>query len=177
MQPHSMCAVALANYVWNSATWMELEKVQMRVDYKDRYGASKFNIYELWNIQRDRDDREMRVQIMRGGGGINCTITLRRNTPQEGAEVTMTHSEQHIAGLREVFYLYKEKISSGKHYNSLKYGDFEGYNNHPDRRRIALYCDLRMSAHTFVRIKYELEITDVKSKILQFPTPENRRAA
>jgi hypothetical protein len=136
----------------------------MRVEYQNRFGEYKVNIYDLWNIRRDTDDREMKVQIMRSGGGVNCTITLRRSSVQEGSEITMTHSEQHIAGLREVYHLYKEKISSGKHYNSLVYKDFNGYNNDSKRERIVLSCEIKMNDKYFVPIEYKLEATSIALK-------------
>jgi hypothetical protein len=159
-----MCAVALANYIWNSSENPTVERCNMDIWYTDREGLYKLNKYELWNINHSNDDREMEVQIIRGGGGINCKISLRRESRQEGSKVEMTHSEQHVAGLREEYYLWKQKVQSGRHYNSRAYGQFEGFNNHPDRKKLVLYCEVKTSSGNFVTNKYELEITSIVLK-------------
>jgi hypothetical protein len=159
-----MCAVALANYVWNSYEYVEVEKCSMDIWYTNKEGLYKLNKYVIYNVSQSSDRREMEAQIVRDGGGINCKITMRRDTRQEGCKVEMTHSEQHVAGLREEYYLWKQKIASGRHYNSKAYGQYEGYNNHPDRKKLVLYCEVKTDSGNFVTHKYELEIMSIQLK-------------
>jgi len=132
----------------------------MNVEYRKK-GIYKLNKYELSNFILCSDNKEFRVHIMRGGGGITCDITVRRSSKDEGSEVQMTHSQQHVAGLREVFKLYKRRIASGLHYNSMKYGSFEGDVIHPQRKRMRLYCNVKRKDGGFAPVPYELEIKQI----------------
>ncbi|MBD3279419.1 MAG: hypothetical protein GF390_01765 [Candidatus Pacebacteria bacterium] len=160
MQPHSMCALALASYYWNLSQPATITGCTMSVDYQTKGGKYKSNKYILSNIQESTDRRELKVHIMRGGGGIACTITIRRNTLQVGASVVMTHSQQHIAGLREEFRLMRKSIVNGQHYNSRKYRRFEG-EAHADGRAMTLRCEIKKDDGSFTTVPYSLKITGI----------------
>lgn len=162
MQPHSMCAVALAGYVWNRPEPKHVTSCVMGVEYK-RDGTYRKNIYRLSNILTSPDNREMRVHIVRDGGGISCEITLRRSSTQEGSEVTMTHGQIHVSGLREVYNLYKNKVSSGMHYNSERYRNFKG-DVSSNRKKMQLWCEVKNRYGNFITVLYELELQQVAEK-------------
>lgn len=164
MQPHSMCALAMANIIWNSYDESEVSSAKMDVSYRNKYNEYKTNKYELSNI-RIISDREFTVLILRGGGGISCTMTVRRKKLEEGTDVEMTHSQNHVSGLREVFRLSKNKIGSGLHYNSMKYRCFAGEGSHPERKALNLVCEIKKDDGKFFTAKYELTVTGLVRKI------------
>lgn len=159
MQPHSMCAVALAGYVWNRPEIKQVSSGVMHVEYR-KDGTYKKNIYRLGNIHVSPDGREIKVRIIRDGGGISCEITIRRSSAQEGSEVTMTHGQIHVAGLREVYNLYKLKVASGLHYNSERYRAFAGEFS-SDRKKLRFVSEVKNRSGSFVPVGYELELTQV----------------
>lgn len=163
MQPHSMCALALATYVWNRPQRMEVTSATMDVEYR-QHGLYKLNRYELSNFVQCTDGTDFRVKVMRSGGGLSCDVTVRRQSLTEGAQVEMTHSQQHTAGLREVFNLSKGRIANGRHYNSQRYGAFAGEVIHPERKRLRLYCDVKLKNGNFLKVPYELEIKSIYTK-------------
>jgi hypothetical protein len=163
MQPHSMCAVALAAYVWNRPRRLEVTSSVMNVEYY-KNGRYKLNKYELSNFIQCTDGTDFRVHIMRSGGGIACDVTVRRFSLSEGTRVEMTHSQQHVAGLREEFRLMKKRIINGRHYNSQRYRNFEGEAIHPDRKRFKFYCEVKQQNGYFVELPYELEIKTIYTK-------------
>lgn len=154
MQPHSMCAVALAGYVWNRPEPKKIKSCSMEVEYKSN-GLYKKNIYRLSNISISSDDREMDVHIIRDGGGISCTMNIRRSSKSEGSQVTMTHGQIHVAGLREVYNLYKNNISGGMHYNSQRYKGFKGTIS-ASREKVVLDCEVIQKNGSVAEVKYEL---------------------
>lgn len=159
-----MCALAAANLVWNTHEDMSgLSMVKMDVSYVDKYGKYKTNKYELSNFQF-KDEREFSVMIIRGGGGIACTMSIRRRSAEEGSEVEMTHSQNHVSGLREVFSLSKNKIKGGRHYNSKMYRCFEGEGHHPERKGMNLICEIKRPTGNFGNSKYELSVTSIVKK-------------
>lgn len=160
MQPHSMAAVALAGYMWNSHSNPVVSKCVMRVEYR-RDGDYVSHSYDLTNVQESSDKRELKVSIMRSGGGLACTINLRRSSLQEGCEITMTHETIHVSGLREVFNLYKMRIANGMHYNSQRYRAFEGDYQSSDRKKLTLTCEVKTRHGNFVPVRYELERTQL----------------
>lgn len=160
MQPHSMCGVALANYMWNAAEPTGLLSAVMRIEYKLR-DRSRALLYELTNIRENKDHTEIKAYVMRGGGGIACQLTLSRNSAQEGTEVNITHSQNHLSGLKESFKLYKNQVTQGRHRNSEKYKDFKGENNHPDKKKFVLDSEVKRKTdgpYDYRWIHYELEI-------------------
>lgn len=170
MQPHSMCALAFARFYWNQYDPIVVKgNVIMRVEYQTGTGAYKTNEYRLANIQESSNQLELKIYIIRSSGGISCEITVRRNSHSEGAEVTMTHSQQHVAGLREVYQLMKKRISSGRHYNSEKYGTYEGESDDP--KKLVLNCEVKNSRGGFVRIPYTLEITSIDYGLKKYAEP------
>lgn len=165
MQPHSMCAVALANYVWNSPYFMgHVEGANMNVSYQNSEGKYRLMKYELSGFNLEKDNRTFSVFILRGGGGISCKITATRGTAEVGAKVSMTHSQNHVSGLREEYTLNAKEIANGRHYNSQRYRNFSGENAHPDRLKLKMRCEVRVEKERYITIPYELEITSVKTK-------------
>jgi len=156
-----MCALAVAHYVWNDPYHQVPKSMMMNVEYRNRYGEYKLNKYELSDIRESSDKRELSAYIIRGGGGISCTITIRRNTTLEGAELEMSHSQNHVSGLREVYGLMKEKIIQGRHYNSLMYRNFEAEQVGPERKKLKLRTEVKQTDNQFKTAEYDLEITSV----------------
>lgn len=157
MQPHSMCAVALANFMWNRYSPTGLKSAIMNVEYYSTSGKYKLNKYDLNYIEESSDRKTLKVYVMRSGGGIACQITLTRPTVEEGAEITMQHSQIHISGLREIYKLYKNKIVQGRHRNSERYRNFAGQSYHPDRKTFRLYSEIKnKETGYFVPIQYDL---------------------
>lgn len=154
MQPHSMCAVALAGYMWNRPETKKINECSMEVEYR-KDGQYKKNVYRLSRITLSPDDREINVHILRDGGGISCTITIRRSSVVEGSQVTMTHSQNHVAGLREVYNLYKHNVASGFNYNSERYKAFRGTIS-SDREKVVLDCEVKRSNGLYAVVNYEL---------------------
>ena len=159
MQPHSMCAVALANYMWNKYAPTGVNSMVMRIDYQLK-GRYKTNIYRLGYIEENANRTEIKFYVIRDGGGISCQITMTRPSPIEGARVTMTHSQNHISGLREEFNLRPNCVYQGQHFNSLKYRNFAGSSTHPERKKFILESEINRGNY-FVPVRYELEITSV----------------
>ena len=160
MQPHSMCALALAGYVWNCYDSSAISKCVMRVEYR-RDGEYVSHSYDLTNVRESNDRRELKVQIMRSGGGLSCVMNIRRSSTQEGSEITMTHETIHISGLREVFNLYKMRISNGMHYNSARYRAYGGEFQTSDRKKLDFTCEVKTSSGSFVPVRYMLERTQL----------------
>ena len=156
MQPHSMCAVALAGYMWNRVEPVKVTNCSMEVEYTVR-GRYKKNVYRLSNIAVSSDNREISFSVIRDGGGLACVIDIRRSSFSEGFEVTMTHRTTHISGLREVYNLYKNRVSGGFNYNSRKYGGFKGTLS-SDRKTVELECEVRRDNGSLYPVKYTLKI-------------------
>lgn len=161
MQPHSMCAVALSSYIWNRPVPEFVARARMDVEYRNKYGEYRMNKYELEVTSRQKDDREFNVYVIRAGGGISCTLTVRRNSTQEGAEVTMTHSQQHVSGLREVYRLMKKEITGGLHYNSEKYGAFKGWVTNPDNKKMDFMSEVKNDRGQLIPRVYQIRINSV----------------
>ena len=172
MQPHSMCAVALAGFVWNHPEVrpetkdpykeVEISRCNMTVEFRHPRSGYRHIMYDLTNIERSKDDLEMKFRIVRSSGGIDCKIEMRRNTRSEGAEVKMTHSPAHITGVVEIYNLNKKDITSGRHQNSEKYRNFSG-DFSSDRKTLMMYCEIlreRNNPNAGVDVSmYKLDIT------------------
>lgn len=156
MQPHSMCVVSLVGLLWNSIDRKKVSRCEMRVEYTKR-GSYAFHSYELSNIYESPDRRELRVSVMRAGGGLSCTVNARRTSLEEGAQVTMTHDTIHVAGLREVFNLYRLKVSSGQSQNSRLYKGFGGEFQTDDYKKLDLYCEVLNDNEVYVPVRYQIE--------------------
>lgn len=163
MQPHSMCAVALAHYFWNSPEKVTVDRCRMRVEYRDHNDRTRNLYYLITNVSEDKDGRRFSMNIVRDGGGIDCTITVSRNSTSEGAEVTMTHYPEHHAGLTEIFSLYKKQIRSGRHRNSKKYKNFEG--SAPRLDHVKLYCDLLRPNGSTTTSEYTLDVMQMSPEM------------
>lgn len=156
MQPHSMCVVSLVGLMWNSLSPKQVSRCEMRVEYTKR-GSYAFHSYELSNIYESPDRRELRVSVMRAGGGLACTVNVRRSSLQEGCEVTMTHDTIHVSGLREVFHLYRLKASGGMSYNSRLYKGFAGEFQTDDYKKLDLVCEVLNDNDVHVPVRYQIE--------------------
>lgn len=170
-----MCVLFVCDFYWNAPEKIVIKgDVTIRVEYQEVSGAYKFNEYRVSNIYETSDKLQLTMYVIRSSGGISCEITARRNSTSEGAEVTMTHSQQHVSGLREVFRLMKKEVINGMHYNSEKYNRYEGRNmtdsSYP--RKLRLYSEVKRADGTFISLPYDLEITSINyEKVL--PTPSN----
>lgn len=163
MQPHSMCAVAIAGYIWNSHKKQKVLKCVMSVEYRDRYRKLKVNIYDLTDIEEGDKGRELKFRIMRSGGGLACKVLARRISHSEGTKVVMTHETIHIAGLREEYKLYTMEVREGRHYNSIRYGEFSGFFG-AGRESLSLKCDIKNDEGYFVTTDYKLKMTQLVTK-------------
>lgn len=159
MQPHSMCAVSLANYIWNNYQRQPESEFRMTVDYRNHHGNYRSLKYRLFNVRVSPDNLELKMNIQRDGGGIDCEVTCRRSSVREGAEVTQTHGQQHVAGLREVYNLYRGKVMNGTHYGSRKYKSFRGETPaKSDPKTLHLHTDVKRPDGSFVEVFYESRI-------------------
>ena len=160
MQPHSMCTVALTNYIWNSSHGNVPKEAKARIEYRNRDGSYKTNAYRLFDIRVNKDNTELTVSIIRDGGGLSCTMHARRSSTSEGSLITMTHETQHISGLREEFNLYKSGIKNGRHVNSRAYGPFQGDVQRHNLETLTLVCSIKKDSG-FVSSTYQLELSGV----------------
>ena len=164
MQPHSMCALTLCKLVWepqSSKFTRTPKRCEMYVEFKKR-GKFEKKYYQLTDIVISEDNRELEVRVRRQEGGIDCVVTARRRSTEEGSEIVMTHSQQHIADLREEFKLWKNKIADGRHVNSKQYRYFAGYANHPEDEELELTCECNFSGSVYAEIPYKLVIESVE---------------
>ena len=168
MQPHSMCAVALAGYVWKNYSIMKVAKAnkeaiklssaEMQVEYRTPDGLFRMLGYKISDISV-KADTEIKFNVAKSHGSLHCTIEINRAS--ESSEVRLDHSEQHASGLKELFNVYDKSIV-GRHINSLKYNTFDGtFEN--DYKRLRLSSDVLRGRgtpnSTFVRSQYTLDIT------------------
>ena len=156
MQPHSMCALGLATYVWEKSDMACPQAIEMKVVYRNRDQLYKTNYYSLSSITEDDDRRRLVVSIRRMGDGDTCTVTISRKSTELGSEISMKHSVPHTANLEEVFRIYESRISDGKHYNSMKYGEYRGGFSQADRKHIQLRCDVKTESGSFITVDYDL---------------------
>lgn len=166
-----MCALALANFVWNRLPSQQViikssSEIKMRVDYYSIESETyKTLYYKLYNYQENSHRDEFLVNVVRQSGGINCQMRVRRNSLQEGAIIKMTHGQQHVAGLMEEFSLYQKSISGGRHHNSQRYTEFSGNIDYKDR--LTLTCGLRVpGTQHVIHKRYDLEI---ENSLADFP--------
>jgi len=164
MQPHSMCTLALTNYLWNDPYHINISSCEMKVEYRSIDGRHKTMYYTLMDIVQSKDRREITSRIKRHSGGFSCTMTADRNSIQEGSEITMRHSVIHIHGLKETFNLWKKNTSNGRHHNSKRYAGFKGEQRGPDRKQYDLNCEILADTGEWLTSKYELEIESVYLK-------------
>lgn len=154
-----MCVVALTAYLWNRPVRLNLKKALIYITYRNRYGEYKNNVYDTEIVSRSPDDCELKVYVIRSGGGISCTVTAKRNSTQEGSEVVFTdHSQHHLSGLRELYKLYKNRIAYGDNQGSKLYRRFEGETTDDTRRRYRMMCEVINSQEQYVPVLYEIEL-------------------
>jgi hypothetical protein len=147
-----MCAVQIAHLIWNLGK--DPSFCEVRIQYRSHDNTE--TKYYRCNVKSDGD--RFTAEIIRSGGGLSCTITAKLGT---NGRVEMTHSTQHISGLREEFTLAKNKkdLDGGKHYNSLRYGEFGGKIGLDDVS-LSLECQLRnKDGKSFTKVPYDLTVT------------------
>jgi hypothetical protein len=170
MQPHSMASMAFASHIWNNGQnqnylYQEITGAEVEVEYRDKHGKYRDLFYRINVVNQSADKRELQLYVVRSNGGIACTMTVRRNSLQEGAHITMTHSQQHVAGLREEFQLMKKSITQGHHYNSEKYKNYKGQILY-EGREVDLETDVIIDSHRglYVTLPYKVFIKSVQTK-------------
>lgn len=130
MQPHSTCALALANYAFNQHV-ADVTSASMSVSFINKQGEKKFTFYSLSDIKflRDNYGRKsgLEVTVKKSGDPFSCRLSLKTSSEyiKDGSSCKIEHSVQHRAGFHEVFTFRRGGVS-GEHRNSLKYGRFEG---------------------------------------------------
>jgi len=150
-----MCAVAVANLIWNQGK-SNLEFCRFRVEYQTPKGTYRHNFYDC-TIQIE-DRKRMSVTIKRSGGGLACTIDLKEDSQNW---VEMTHQTQHVAGLLERYRLEKKEIRDGQHRHSEKYRDFRGQIKHEDT--LELVCEVKHpQTKRYVLITYVVTIDSIR---------------
>src|SRR3989344_3252384 len=164
MQPHSMCAVALATYMWNRPEWLFLNNARTEIEYTISEGSQKIfrHLKYRLDVCSSDLDKKFTVYILRDGGGIACSITVWRDSSQEGSRVYQTHSQQHVAGLVEEYDLWKNKLVNGRHRNSLKYKKFAGEVLDSDRKKIRLISEIKHpDKDIYTPLSYAVELKNI----------------
>lgn len=149
-----MCALGLANQVWNEGIYLASMRIQIR--YKTLDGDHLY-YYDLKDIDYSRG--QFSAAIGRSGGGQPCLMTAKIDHSER---VEMTHGTQHIAGLMEKYKLTKERIQDGVHHNSMRYGRFWG--KIKTGGKIELDCEVKNSRGNFVTLPYILTIDSMTVK-------------
>lgn len=128
MQPHSTCAIALANYIYNFHHRPHRAKGLIRIEFQNRFGEYKSLIYTFEDLRSRGEDyrRGFTVWVKKSGDPLSCILTVHtpEGSPYEGRHYFITHGTQHRAGLEEHFDLYRTGIRNGHHRNSEKYEDY-----------------------------------------------------
>ncbi len=165
MQPHSMCALAVAAYVWNRPKPVDKkylgEKFSVEIEYETQSRERKQLEYKIEITQRDTKEEKMVVRAIRSHGGLDCRLTLERNSSAEGSKVTVRHSQQHVAGLREIYELHNKYTRSGHHVNSMKYNRFDAtFSDDDDRKNGTLETDICLEGriNQFRRVRYSTKL-------------------
>gem|GEM_PF-3689265 len=148
--------VSLVGLMWNSPQPLKVLKSEIKVEFR-KEDIFAWHSYDITNVTESSDRREVSASIMRSGGGLACVMHARRSSLEEGCEVTLTHDTNHVAGLREVYNLYRLKVQSGMSHNSEKYKGFTGEFLTDDYKRIDLTCEVKRSSGEFTPVKYEVE--------------------
>lgn len=158
MQPHSMCALALANLCWNYNKNIELLKSrEMQVEYTRADGRFRSLYYKMTDIRFQTEQKEFSVNILRSNGGYACNMSVKINSNKQ---CEMSHGNQHVAGYKEEFELWLKEIKNGKHRNSKRYGTFSGIIFDADK--IVLNCELKRDGKESVMSKYTLKIPQLQ---------------
>jgi hypothetical protein len=150
-----MCAVALSHHLWKHLDEKPESKYHISVEYRRGGGEFVTNHYDITDVRFSTDKLELKMSIMRGGGGLACTVQLRRKSKEEGSLVVMTHDTIHISGLREEWNDYDKKISNGMHYNSERYRSFAG-DFKAEGEELSLVCEVKFSNGSFYPVRYNL---------------------
>ncbi|MFH1967271.1 MAG: hypothetical protein ABIJ03_02070 [Patescibacteria group bacterium] len=154
MQPHSACAIAFANYVWSGVEKLE-SSYNGRVELSFHDGRVKTLIYKLSDFQIKENGNTIVLNIARGS---YCKVTVNRHGG-EGSTVDLEHSEQHASGLREEYVQFKGKVTSGRHYNSLKYLGFAGEQmSKSDPKKMRIYSNIKAKNGYYQQLKLDISI-------------------
>lgn len=130
MQPHSMCALAVAGYVWNRPTPIDQKYLRKKfndveIEFTNHEGKTRKMYYNLEITKRKADETELDIKAVKSSGDLACTLEIRRGSSAESSRVTVVHQTQHVSGLKEIYNLYKDYTTGGHHENSTKYGKFD----------------------------------------------------
>ncbi|NCN83047.1 MAG: hypothetical protein GW947_03705 [Candidatus Pacebacteria bacterium] len=130
MQPHSMCALAVAGYVWNRPApidpkYQRTKFNNVELEFTDHRDKTRKIYYNLEITKRKADEKELDIRAVKSSGDLACTLEIRRASNDEGSKVTVVHQTQHVSGLKEIYNLYKDYTTDGHHENSTKYGKFK----------------------------------------------------
>jgi len=149
-----MCALALANWAWNSGAnnnWEKpLQNCTASVTFKNRNDETITKYYKLKYIDIKKDNLQAMIV---DHNGASCTVTAE----ESNFKVVLKHSVQHASGLREEIMLYTTSIS-GLHYNSLKYRGFRGGVNRNNLAKLDLSCDIVLKNGSISTVAYSLEL-------------------
>lgn len=162
MQPHSMAALKVAHAAWFYDKYENLNTVLVGVEYQNRDGRYETKYYK---VEIDLiTPLLVKVDVSHSQGSTRCTVSVRRNSPQEGSKVWLEHSEHHASGLVEELNLY-EKNFKGDHRNSLLYKNFSADSSYPEK--MVMHTDVKSKKDdSFRDVKYEVEI---KSAVINKP--------
>ncbi|MEO8581172.1 MAG: hypothetical protein ABI425_01175 [Patescibacteria group bacterium] len=162
MQPHSMSALAVANYVFAFGFGQKLPPrgAQVEIEYKTPDGKTKaiyHTISQIEGVGAIPYISLVKVGVRTTYGEL-CTVTVRRKSTglfKSGEELIATHSVQHVAGLEEHYYPDRKKVS-GFHRNSYRYRNFGG--DVVYEGAFSLYCEVRIDdTNTFVTMPYKVK--------------------
>ncbi|PIR60836.1 MAG: hypothetical protein COU67_00050 [Candidatus Pacebacteria bacterium CG10_big_fil_rev_8_21_14_0_10_44_54] len=160
-----MCALAVAAYVWNRPKPVDQKylgkKFSIEIEYETQFRERKQLIYIIEITQRDTKEEKLVVWTQRSHGGTPCSLTLERNSNVEGSKVVVHHSQQHVAGLREIYDLYDRRTQSGHHINSKKYNRFDAtFSDADDRKSGVLETDIALEGRIgqFRRVRYKTKL-------------------
>lgn len=159
MQPHSMAVQTLAGYAWNRFKIPDVKNAQIKVSFKRHDGTNRVLRYRVYVTKLTT--KELSAKIIRQKGGIDCRITIVRNSDTEGFECQATHSQQHVSGLVEVSKHWKENVKDGSHRNSLRYRYFSGTSLTPDRKRWRFDSEMIDDKKQFRTVSYTVEIENI----------------
>ena len=160
-----MCALAVAAYVWNRPRPVSEKylgnKYSVEIEYETQFKERKQLTYNIEITQRDAKEEKLVVRAIRSHGGLDCRLFIERNSNTEGSKVTVRHSQQHVAGLLEIYELHNRYTKLGHHINSRKYNRFDAtFSDDDDRKNGTLETDICLEGriNQFRRVRYTTKL-------------------
>ncbi len=163
MQPHSICAIMLSHYIWNSADRNEITGGQIAIEYRSRHDLTLNKYYKFDRVELSSDRTEIKAYFSHMQGSTACEVKAIRSSMSEGSRVDLYHSEQHASGLREEYNLYKNQLS-GSHRNSLKYRNFSARMDRREDMRFVSEVRLVFNNEKFKETTYNVRMVNVYEK-------------